>query len=375
MGYMGMCGGTTSCYIIGMTGCDEARQFVKAPMLRTVTKMKFRIRLIGSVLVGGAFTLATVWAASTGSTGSPESIERAAVAARRAPEPARATVERVEPGAPATPREFFNAGTQQLRAGKLREAEAFLTSTVESQQEKLQAPALYNLGHVRFAQGIEVLKKSPPARPTIARGRTAAQQADDAIRQTDEALRSNEVQKLVAAYMHGRGARRELKAATEAVRRALAVHGTALARWQRASGDFKSVVELQRTAADSQYNAEVVDRCIAKLVDSLREMQQCANGMCDKGGALGEKLKQLKGRIPGRDMPPGAAGEDEEDEDFPFGPQPGQTEGPSKEGKEMTLSQEQAGWVLDGFKLDGERRLPMGQGEVAEPKDRKRPTW
>ena len=375
MGYMGMCGGATSCYIIGMTGCDEARQFVKAPMLRTVTKMKFRIRLIGSVLVGGAFTLATVWAASTGSTGSPESIERAAVAARRAPEQARATVEQVEPGAPATPREFFNAGTQQLRAGKLREAEAFLTSSVESQQEKLQAPALYNLGHVRFAQGIEVLKKSPPARPTIARGQTAAQQADQAIRQADEALLSNEVQKLVAAYMRGRGARKELKAATEAVRRALAVHGAALARWQRASGDFKSVVELQRTDADSQHNSEVVDRSIAKLVDSLREMQQCANGMCDKGGALGEKLKQLKGRIPGRDMPPGAAGEDEEDEDFPFGPQPGQTEGPSKEGKEMTLSQEQAGWVLDGFKLDGERRLPMGQGEVAEPKDRKRPTW
>jgi hypothetical protein len=344
-------------------------------MLRTVTKMKFRIRLIGSVLVGGAFTLATVWAASTGSTGSPESIERAAVAARRAPEQARATVEQVESGAPATPREFFNAGTQQLRAGKLREAEAFLESTVASQQERLQAPALYNLGHVRFAQGIEVLKKSPPARPTIARGQTAAEQADAAIRQADEALRSNDVQKLVAAYLHGRGVRKELKAATEAVGRALAVHGAALARWQRASGDFKSVVELQRADADSQHNAEVVDRSIAKLVDSLRELQQCANGMCGKNEALGEKLKGLKGRIPGQDMPPGAAGDEEEDEDLPFGPQPGQTEGPSKEGKEMTLSQEQAGWVLDGFKLDSERRLPMGQGELAEPKDRKRPTW
>ena len=341
--------------------------------------MKFRIRLIGSGLVGGAFTLATVWTASPGSTGSPESLERAAGAASRVPEPVRAKVERVDPGAPDTPREFFNAGTQQLRAGKLREAEDSLTSTVESQREELQAPALYNLGHVRFAQGIEVLKKSPPARPAVARGRTATQQADEAIRQADEALGGNEVQKLVTAYMHGRGVRKELKAATEAVRRALAVHGAALARWERASGDFKSVVELKNSDADAQYNAKynakVVDRSIAKLVDSLHEMQQCANGMCDKGGALGEKLKQLKGRIPGRDMPPGAAGEDEEDEDFPFGPQPGQTEGPSKEGKEMTLSQEQAGWVLDGFKLDGERRLPMGQGEVAEPKDRKRPTW
>jgi len=110
-------------------------------------------------------------------------------------------------------------------------------------------------------------------------------------------------------------------------------------------------------------------------VDSLREMQKCANGMGDKSKELGDKLKQLKGRIPAPNMPPGAAGDDEEEEDFPFGPQPGQTEGPSKDGKEMTLSQEQAGWVLDGFKLDSERRLPMGGTEPAQPKDRTRPTW
>ena len=74
-------------------------------------------------------------------------------------------------------------------------------------------------------------------------------------------------------------------------------------------------------------------------------------------------------------MPPCAAGDDDEEEDFPSGPPPGQEEGPSKEGKEMTLSQEQAGWVLDGYKLDSERRLPMGQGDQAQPKERNRPTW
>ena len=30
------------------------------------------------------------------------------------------------------------------------------------------------------------------------------------------------------------------------------------------------------------------------------------------------------------------------------------------------MTAEQAGWLLDGFKLDGERRLPMGQGEHVE---------
>jgi hypothetical protein len=290
-------------------------------------------------------------------------------------QPGKSIIATAEGPLPNSPRESYNAGTEQLRAGKFREAEANLESALASQQEKLQEPALYNLGHVRFNQGIEVLKKSPPAGPTMARGRAAEKGADDAMRKMDTALGGNDVQKLVAAYMHGRGARKELRAAIEAVRRAITAHGAALARWQRSSGDFKSVLELRGKDGDSEHNAEVVDRWIAKLVDSLREMQACASGMCDKNGQMGSKMKQLKGRIPGKDMPPGAGDDDEEDEDQPFGKQLGQEEGPSTEGKEMTLSQEQAGWVLEGFKLDKERRLPMGQGEEARPKDKNRPTW
>ena len=328
------------------------------------THIKFQIGWIALGLAGAALAPATVGAATAPSTNAPASGT-----------PSTASAARTEIASPDTPREFYNAGTAQLRAGKLREAEAYLERAAASQQERLQVPAIYNLGHVRFDQGIEVLKKSPAAGSTVARGQAATQQADDAIRKLDDALGGNDVEKLVAAYMRGRGARKELKAATEAVRRALTVHGTALGRWQRSSGDFKSVLELRSADADSEHNAEVVDRCIAKLVDSLREMQQCFNGMCDKKGPLDEKLKQCKGRIPGKDMPPGAAGEDDEDEDIPAGTPPGQEEGPSKEGKEMTLSQEQAGWVLDGYKLDSERRLPMGQGDQAQPKERNRPTW
>src|SRR6266567_5627903 len=55
-----------------------------------------------------------------------------------------------ETTAPATPRELFNAGTQQLRGGKLREAEASLETALASQKPALQPVALYNLGHVRF---------------------------------------------------------------------------------------------------------------------------------------------------------------------------------------------------------------------------------
>jgi hypothetical protein len=280
---------------------------------------------------------------------------------------------RSEPPAPSTPRESFNAGTRMLRQGKLREAEAFLESALASQRERLAPPALYNLGHVRFGQGTEELKKSPSAGPTVARGRAAVQQAGEAIGLADEALAGNDVQKMVAAYLRGRGARKELKAATEAVRRALGAHGAALAKWQRASGDFRSTVELNAADADARLNADTVDRCIAKLVDMIREMQQCSGGMGDKNKELGEKLKQLKGRIPGGELP--GAGDEDEDEDFPFGPQPGQEEGPSKDGKEMPLSAEQAGWLLDGYKLGNDRRLPMAQEKEGKPRDRVRPTW
>jgi tetratricopeptide (TPR) repeat protein len=280
-----------------------------------------------------------------------------------------------EPAPPASPREFYNLGTRELQAGKLREAEASLETALASQSARVQPPALYNLGLVRFGQGIEQLKKGPPARPTVSRGRAATQRADAAIRAAEDALASNDVQKMVAAYLRGRGARKELKAATRAVQEAMKVHGAVLTRWERALGDFKSTLELKRTDADAQHNADVVDRCIARLVDSLQQLQQCANGMCDKGQQLGDNLKRLRGRIPASDMPPGAAGDDEEDEDAPLGNRPGLEEGPSQDGQEMQLTPEQAGWLLEAYRLDTERRLPMGQGSTAEPRDRSRPPW
>jgi tetratricopeptide (TPR) repeat protein len=275
---------------------------------------------------------------------------------------------------PSNPREFFNAGTRKLGAGKLKEAEALLESALASQSRRLQPSALYNLGHVRFDQGAEELKKGPAAGSTTARGKAVASRADEAIRAADSALAGNDLDQMVAAYRRGRGLRKELKEAAAAVRRALQTHGATLSRWDRASGDFHGALELKPSDADARENAEMVDRCIAALVDSIREMQQLANALGDKKQELGQKLKDLKGRIPDEDAPPGGGGDDD-DEDQPNGPQPGQKDGPTKEGEETSMSPEQAGWLLDGFKLEGERRLPMGQDQQAQPRDRNRPTW
>jgi len=176
----------------------------------------------------------------------------------------------------------------------------------------------------------------------------AGDHAGEAIRVADDALAGNEIDKLVGAYLNGRGRRKELKAATKAVKEALSTYGNALRKWERSSGDFKSALELQQADQDSRHNADVVDQSIAKLVDAITQMRQAMAMMGQQSKTLGEKMKQLKGRIPASQMPPGAPGDDEEEEDAPMGKDPAQKEGASKNGQEMNLSPEQpAGCSMD----------------------------
>lgn len=281
---------------------------------------------------------------------------------------------------PESARELFNLGTRRLRAGKLTEAEAALEKALESQDERVRAPAVYNLGEARFQQGAELLKKGPEKQSTLSRGWSAAQIADHASQRATEALASNDVQQMLAAYLNGRGARRELRSASEAIRRALEVYGTALQRWQRSLNDFQSAAELNRADTNALHNAELVEREIAKLIDSIREMQQAAQKMAQSQQGLREKLKQLGGKIPESMMPPGARGDDEEDGEGKRGKDPGELppgmkEPGSRPGSETPLSAEEAGWLLDSFKLDSNRRLPMNQSETGEPQNRKGRNW
>src|SRR3954447_17270298 len=65
-----------------------------------------------------------------------------------------------DPDAPPPPQELYNDGTQKFRQGKLPEAEASLQSALQSQNDKVRVPALYNLGHVRVQEGEAELKKN-----------------------------------------------------------------------------------------------------------------------------------------------------------------------------------------------------------------------
>ncbi len=276
-----------------------------------------------------------------------------------------------------SPRQLYNDGTRQLRAGKLREAEALLQGAVASQDEKTQPQALYNLGHVRFQQGKQALKDGPDAGTVRAGSESAMAHGDTAIKAIDDAMAGKDVQDMVNAYLRGRGARRELKGAMEAVQRAMEAYGGVLAKWQRALGDFRSTHELRPSDTDALSNADVVDRSIARLVDTKRLMMSGASGMEQKRQELGQKMKALKKMMPGgMEMKmPGAGDDDEDDDSPPKQPQPGQQEeGGSKNGREIQLTAEEAQRLLGMLQLDTGHKLYLGT-EPGKPQDRKGRDW
>jgi tetratricopeptide (TPR) repeat protein len=278
------------------------------------------------------------------------------------------------------PRELYNAGTEKLRAGKLTDAETLLESSLVKQDARVQPAALFNLGHVRFAQGNEELKKTPDAAGTTRRTQAATADGVGAISKVKDALANNDVSQMVEAYLAGRGVRKEMRAATEAVQRAMEADGKTLLKWRRSLGDFRSAAELNPADTNAARNAEIVEQAIAKLVDSLREMQQAAGNLAGKQSELNSLLKQLKGKIPAPNSPPGAAGEDGDEGEDGDRPLPeslsGLKESASGGGQEMDLkiSPEEAGQLLNNIQPDG-KQLPMGQGEPGKPKGRSGRIW
>ena len=280
--------------------------------------------------------------------------------------------------APVTARDFYNAGTKLLAGTNLADAEKMFQSALAAQDERVQPAALFNLGHARFAEGVELKKKGPDAQKVAAQGNAVLVAGEHAIRQSESALAENNLDKMIAAYLEGRGVRRDLRDAEKAVAAAMETYGKMLQKWQRAADDFKGVAELNPADTNAVRNAEIIERGIAKLVDSVRQMQEMMGAMGKQKQDLGKMLNKLKGQIPAPNAPPGAAGDDDEDEN---GVQPdslaGQKENASRQGDQMQapLSPDQAGQILDGLSLDGSRRLPMSDKQGAPPKEKNGRNW
>jgi len=283
---------------------------------------------------------------------------------------------------PVTARDFYNAGTKLFAAKKFADAEQMFQSALAAQDERVQPMALYNLGHTRFDDGAELLKKGPDAQKVSAQGNAALAAGQNALRSGESALAQNDLDKMIAAYLEGRGARHELRDAEKAVQAAMETYGKTLSKWQRAADDFKSSAELNPADTNAPRNAEIVERGIAKLVDSLRQMQAMLGALGQQRQDLAKMLGKLKGQIPGPDAPPGAPGDDgEEDDDGKDGVQldslTGQKENASQEGDQIQipLSPNQAGQILDGFSLDGSRRLTMSDQQGSPSTGQKGRNW
>ena len=279
--------------------------------------------------------------------------------------------------APVTARDFYNAGTKLLAATNYADAERMFQSALSAQDENVQPPALYNLGHTRFAAGMELLKKGPDAQQVAAQGRAALAAGVNALRQGESSLAENNLEKMIGAYLEGRGARHELRAAEKAVQAAMDIFGKTLLKWQRAADDFKSAAELNPADINAKQNAAIVERGIAMLVDSLRQMQEMMAALGKQRSDLGKMLSKLKGQMPAPDAPPGAAGDDDEEEGVKPDSLAGQKENASRPGDQMKmpLSPEQAGQILDGLSLEGSRRLSMSDQQNTPTKDKKGRNW
>ena len=279
--------------------------------------------------------------------------------------------------APVTARDFYNAGTQMLGAKKFAVAEQMFDAALSAQDGRVQPPALYNLGHTRFADGAERLKQGPDAQKVAAQGDAALAAGGNAIRSMEAALSDTNLNKLVTAYREGRGARRRVRDAEKAVQAAMQVFGYTLRQWERAVDDFNSAAELNPADTNAAHNAEIVERAIARLVDSLQAMQLMGGRLGDQKQQLDRLGAKLKGRIPAPDAPPGGYGEDE-DEDVQPESLAGRKENAPREGGEeqqIAISPDLAKQMLDGLSPGGTRLLPLSDQPTGPPKERTGRNW
>ena len=147
-----------------------------------------------------------------------------------------------------------------------------------------------------------------------------------------------------------------------------------------AASTFRQLTESPRSAGIAELgHREVVDRSIARLVDSQKLVMQCSQCTKKNGESLKQKMAELKSRLPKELKKQCENGEEEDEEDSdkpPKEPKPGQQEPKPKDGQAKLLTPEEAARLLEMLRLDSNRKLPLGMNDTAAvPKDRKRRDW
>jgi len=274
-----------------------------------------------------------------------------------------------------TPREAYNQGTDALNKGYLREAESWFLRSTAAQNLQLQPPALYNLGHVRYRQGQELLKGESARQPLIDRADTAQEDGTDANQRATRALKKDQLNDILEAYMMGRSVRKQLRVAHEDVQRALDLYGAVLVRWRRSVGDFRSSDELNKSE-DALFNARSVERQIEELLKHVKQLQEEKMQLGQTRAELKEKMAELKKKIPDGMLQQGQ-GEEEEDEEEENQPKPdsGWQDRAGQQGEQRGITPEIAQQILEALGLKGDRKLIPGGDEQSQPRSRKGKDW
>jgi hypothetical protein len=250
-------------------------------------------------------------------------------------------------------------------------------SALDTQDDRVQPKALYNLGEARFNDGEAALEKGPDQDALTEQSKMAGLRADLEMRRASSAMAQNDLSKMVATYHRGRGARHELISVEKAIQQAMKLYGETLRKWQRAADDFKSAAELDPADTNATRNAEIVEQRIAQLVDSLRRMQSMAASLGEQHSQLNNALSQLRGKIPKENMPPGEGEGDDDDEGLQPESLAGLQEGPSHSGDQMNvpLSPDEAAQMLNSISPDSSRRLPISDGKTEPTREKTGRTW
>ena len=267
--------------------------------------------------------------------------------------------------APQSARALYNSGIEKLREGNLNEAESLLRSAVATGQDYVITPGLYNLGHVRFSQGKETLKGEGNRQQLLDSASAAAAVAQEVLRAKKPiAERSADVQEIVGAYMEGRAARKQLKASHDANTRTFDLLGTALSKWRRSVGDFRSASELEPSDKDSTFNADTVERHIKELLKFKEELEKQAAEVEKMRGELKKMMGQLRAKIPPEMMQEGDGEEEDEDSEEEKGKKPDDKPGEKQQqriGGEREISPEMGRWLKETMKQRTMNIGPDGQ--------------
>ena len=262
-------------------------------------------------------------------------------------------------GLPSSPRDLFNLGTTELRAGHWREAETALEAAVNSNDEAVQPLALYNLGQVRFRAGQASLKGTPTATELEAKSEHAIQSADSATKAVNAALAGEEYQAAMSAYRSGTATLMSLKKTLDAIKGSADTCASVLLRWKRADDDFQSALELRASYEQARTNAGILDQHLADLTGErwrIREIQEAVTTARDE---LQKRLDALKRRLPPEDTQ-GQQGQNDETKDPSQSSKPEEQDTKGDQGKEMVLTPAEAMRLLSSLHLDLSRQYSAG---------------